>query len=143
MYGCVAFCLLSSAVAFFFSVLMGWETLATFTIPAVENKWDLQQKAGACRNAGFMYLFVAAALTAKTLYGTPKSREERVHSYGVDASEREASPLLNAGSTPLSDSNASSFDRIPQHHSSSTTTHRRAVHGGLYGAIEMKVIDEE
>ena len=73
---------------------MGSTNLATFTIPAIEHKWDLQAKAAACRHAGFAYLFIALLLVAKGFYKNQQSREERVAGYATEATVHEKAELL-------------------------------------------------
>ena len=92
--GCTAFCLLASTIAFFISWMMGSTNLATFKIPAIEQKWDLQLKAAACRHAGFAYLFIALLLVATGFYKNQQSRETRVAGYGTEASVNEKAELL-------------------------------------------------
>lgn len=101
---CIAFCLLSGTVAFIFSWMMSSTQLTTFLLPAIEHRWDLQQKAAACRNAGFMYLLIALVLGARAYMGpfrpsSEGSRPARVASYhdGGDEdenSDKESAPLI-------------------------------------------------
>lgn len=133
---CVAFCLLTSVIAFVFSAMMSRETLATFTIPAMSHKWDLQQKAIACRNAGFMYLFIALALTAKGFFVLPQTRRERADSYVTPYTRREVVPLVRSGGHSTDDDEPTHADTSP------------LVEGGIptgkdataYGAVEMTLI---
>lgn len=130
---CVAFCLLTSAVAFLISSMMSRETLATFTIPAMRNEWDMQQKSSACRNAGFMYLFIALALTAKGFYSNPQTRSERAASYATSYSAREAAPLVLGSGGQLSDSEETT---TPMVEGGIPTGRERTA----YGSVEMSVV---
>lgn len=141
VHPCVAFCLVTSAVAFVISAMMSRETLATFTIPAMRNEWDLQQKAIGVRNAGFMYLFIALALTAKGFYAAPQSRRERAESYVTGYSAGEVMPLVRSASS-TGGSPADDDDDDDAHDTSPL------VEGGIptgreataYGATEMTLI---
>jgi hypothetical protein len=135
---CVAFCLVTSVVAFVISAMMSRETLATFTIPAMRNEWDLQQKAIAVRNAGFMYLFIALALTAKGFYGTPRTRNERAESYVTGYSTGEVMPLVRSASSAqgsLLDEDEDE-DMSPLVEGGIPTGRE----GSAYGAVEMTLI---
>eukprot|EP00331_Platyophrya_macrostoma_P034406 CAMPEP_0176460500 /NCGR_PEP_ID=MMETSP0127-20121128/34016_1 /TAXON_ID=938130 /ORGANISM="Platyophrya macrostoma, Strain WH" /LENGTH=152 /DNA_ID=CAMNT_0017851853 /DNA_START=116 /DNA_END=574 /DNA_ORIENTATION=- len=152
MYGvCIGFCLLTACVAFFISLLMSGQTLATFTIPAFEHDWDLQTKAAGCRNAGFMYLLVAIGLTAKAcLYpdvstSCPESRAQ--YNYGVNSfSQREISPLILGGrsaSIPEEEEDEMPTEGFMVSQREGFSTRRqRTTGGGAYGSVEMQNIVE-
>jgi hypothetical protein len=59
---CSAFCLLSAVLLLFFGQLMAAKEMVSFTMPALENKYDLAQKASACRWAAVYYLVAAVLL---------------------------------------------------------------------------------
>lgn len=144
MYGvCIGFCLLTACVAFFIATLMAGQSLATFTIPAIEHNWDLQQKAAGCRNAGFLYLLLAIALTAKAFFfpdlnkSSPESRAQ--YSYGVEGgySQKEISPLIS-GSRRTDEPDEDFVVVEREGHSA-----RRQIvttGGGAYGSVEMQSV---
>lgn len=73
---------------------MGSANITAFTIPAVENRWDLQEKAGACRHAGFAYLLIGCVLVWRGFYGPDVSKAVRVAKYDTFSSESEKASLL-------------------------------------------------
>lgn len=98
----MVFCYLNGVCAVFISYLfkIGIDSMA---ITSVINKWDRQEKARACRNAGILYLILAVAVTVKDVIDTCRERRlsrgvgQRMAEYGVadaPAGVEETAPLL-------------------------------------------------
>ncbi|GET92307.1 hypothetical protein, conserved [Leishmania tarentolae] len=99
---CMVFCYLNGVCAVFISYLfkIGIDSMA---ITSVINKWDRQEKARACRNAGILYLILAVAVTVKDAIDTCRERRlsrgvaQRMSEYGLadePAGAAETVPLL-------------------------------------------------
>ncbi|CBZ30353.1 conserved hypothetical protein [Leishmania mexicana MHOM/GT/2001/U1103] len=99
---CMVFCYLNGVCAVFISYLfkIGIDSMA---ITSVINKWDRQEKARACRNAGILYLILAVAVTVKDAIDTCRERRlsrgvgQRMAEYGMadaPADAAETVPLL-------------------------------------------------
>ncbi|CAJ1023510.1 hypothetical protein Q4I30_003229 [Leishmania utingensis] len=85
---CMVFCYLNAVCAIFISYLFSIG-ISSMAIASVINKWDRQEKARACRNAGILYFIVAVAMTVKDMIDTCRERHmsrgvgQRMAEYGV------------------------------------------------------------
>lgn len=104
---CIVFCYLNATcallIAYFFRA-----GLSSMAIVSVVNKWDPLEKSRACRNAGFLYLILAVAMTIKdavdrrregVLASCGAVRQGQLPDYAVgaelsSASQAETQPLL-------------------------------------------------
>ncbi|KAG5493982.1 hypothetical protein JKF63_01815 [Porcisia hertigi] len=81
---CMVFCYLNAVCAVFISHMFNIGINSMSVVSSI-NKWDRQEKARACRNAGVLYLILAVAVTVKDVIDT--RRERRM---GRGASQRMA-----------------------------------------------------
>ncbi|KAG5468288.1 hypothetical protein LSCM1_02267 [Leishmania martiniquensis] len=100
---CMVFCYLNALCAVLISYLfkIGINSMA---IASAIHKWDRQEKARACRNAGILYFIAAVAATVKDVIDTYRERrasrsaDQRMVEYGMmdrSACSAEAIPLLD------------------------------------------------